>query len=303
MPHLLRSRPVPLQFVFAGVVPALFGAVTGWMLGVNEIGYIVLSVLGIAGGYAAGLEHDGAGEGAIRGVIGGALFGGFILIAAELLDKEHKAHLPEPEILLVAITTAFGIGLGALGGRRRHRHEVEGEKEKEKKGIDFKRLHWAEFIGFAGVAVLLASLWLPWFSTSCKSQAAGEAAERAGTEALCNPNSRLNGTRGEFNAFETYAIMDVLLVMACIAPFVLAFLVIRDTQLSWRPGEVTMIVGMVAAALIWLNGIILGKPGDSVEISIEIGYWVGLIGANGILVGGALRQALGGRTRKPPGTL
>ena len=296
MPHLLRSRPVPVQFVFAGVVPALFGAVTGWMLGVNEIGYIVLSVLGIGGGYVAGLEHDGAGEGAIRGVIGGALFGGFILIAAELLDKEHKAHLPDPEILLVAITTAFGIGLGALGGRRRHRHEVEGEKEKEKKGIDFKRLHWAEFIGFAGVAVLLASLWLPWFSTSCDSV-------RPLSPEDCNPNSTLNGLRGDFNAFETYKIMDVLLVMACIAPFVLAFLVIRETQLSWRPGEVTMIVGMVAAALIWLNGIILGKPGDSVDISIEIGYWVGLVGANGILVGGALRQALGGRTRKPPGTL
>jgi hypothetical protein len=296
MPHLLRSRPVPLQFVLAGVVPALFGAVTGWMLGVSEIGYLVLSFLGIAGGYAAGLEHDGAGEGALRGVVGGALFGGFILIAAELIDKEHKAHLPEPEILLVAITTAFGVGLGALGGRRRHRHEVEGEKEKEKKTIDFKRLHWAEFIGFAGVAVLLLALFLPWFSTSCEST--GPA-----TPEGCNPNSTLNGLRGEFNAFETYKIMDILLVMACIAPFVLAWLVVRETQLSWRPGEVTMIVGMVAAALIWLNGIILGRPGDSVDIGIEYGYWIGLVGANLILVGGALRQALGGRTRKPPGTL
>ncbi len=296
MPHLLRSRPVPLQLVFAGVVPALFGAVTGWMLGVSEIGYIVLSVLGIAGGYGAGLEHDGAGEGAIRGVVGGALFGGFILIAAELIDKEHKAHLPEPEILLVAITTAFGVGLGALGGRRRHRHEVEGPKEKEKKTTDFSRLHWAEYIGFAGVAVLLASLFLTWFSTSCDRT--GPASPEG-----CNPNSTLNGRRGDFNAFETFAIMDILLVAACIAPFVLAFLVIRATQLSWRPGEITMIVGMVAAALIWLNGIVLGRPGDSVEISIGIGYWVGLIGANMILVGGALRQALGGRTRKPPGTL
>jgi hypothetical protein len=297
MPHLLRSRPVGLQFVLAGIVPALFGAVTGWMLGVNEIGYLVLSVLGIGGGYAAGLEHDGAGEGALRGVVGGALFGGFILLTHELIDTEPKAELPHPEIVLVAITTAFGVGLGALGGRRRHRHEVEGPKAKEERpSLDFKRLHWAEFIGFAGVAVLLASLFLPWFSTSCES--IGPA-----TPDGCNPNSTLNGTRGEFNAFEAYKYMDILLVMACIAPFVLAYLVVRDTQLSWRPGEVTMIVGMVAAALIWLNGIILGRPGDSVEISLEIGYWVGLIGANMILVGGALRQALGGRTRKPPGTL
>src|SRR5918998_41497 len=125
MPHLLRERPIGLQVVLAGVVPALFGAITGWALGINEIAYLVLSFLGIAGGYAAGLEHDGAGEGALRGVVGGSLFGSFILLTAELLDKEHKAHLPEPEILLVVITTAFGIGLGALGGRARRKREAE----------------------------------------------------------------------------------------------------------------------------------------------------------------------------------
>ena len=294
MPHLLRERPVGLQVVLAGVVPAVFGAVTGWALGVNEIAYIVLSVLGIGGGYLAGMEHRGAGEGAIRGVIGGSLFGAFILITAHLIDKEHKAHLPEPEILLVAITTAFGIGLGALGGRARVRREAEGPKEKE--GIDFGRLHWAEFVGFGGAAVLLGSLFLPWFSTSCETQAGNEPPG-------CNPNSNYGGRFGDFNAFETFTIMDILLVGTCIAPFILAWLVITHAQLSWRPGEITMIVGMTAAALIWLNGIILGRPGDSVDIGIEIGYIVGLIGANMILAGGLIRQALGGRTRKPPGVI
>ncbi|HEX8647607.1 MAG TPA: hypothetical protein VF715_11950 [Thermoleophilaceae bacterium] len=297
MPHLLRERPVGLQVVLAGLVPALFGAVTGWALGVNEIAYLVLSVLGIAGGYMAGLEHDGAGQGALRGVVGGALFGGFILLTHNAIGGEAEAELPHPEILLVAITTAFGVGLGALGGRRRHRHEVEGPKDKEeKKRVDFKRLHWAEFIGFAGSAVLLFSLFLPWFSTSCDS--VGPARPEG-----CNPNSNYGGRFGDFNAFETYNIMDIALVLACIAPFVLAYLVVRQAQLSWRPGEVTMIIGMVAAALILMNGIVLGRPGESVEISIKFGYVIGLIGASMILVGGALRQALGGRTRKPPGVL
>ena len=294
MPHLLRERPVGLQVVIAGVVPALFGAITGWALGVNEIAYLVLSVLGIAGGYMAGMEHRGAAEGAIRGVVGGALFGGFILLTAELLDKEHKAELPHPEILLVAITTAFGVGLGALGGRARVRREAEGPKEKQ--GIDFKRLHWAEFVGFAGAAVLFGSLFLPWFSTSCETKAGN-------VPAGCNPNSNYGGRFGDFNAFETFSIMDILLVATCVAPFILAYLVITHADLSWRPGEVTMIVGMVAAALIWLNGIILGRPGDSVDIGIEIGYIVGLVGANMILAGGLIRQALGGRTRKPPGVI
>jgi hypothetical protein len=301
MPHLLRERPVGLQIVLAGIVPALFGAITGWALGVNEIAYIVLSVLGIGGGYLAGMEHRGAGEGAIRGVIGGALFGGFILLTAELLDKEHKAHLPDPEILLVAITTAFGVVLGALGGRARVRREAEGPKESE--GIDFKRMHWAEFIGFAGSAVLLGSLFLPWFSTSCESKSAAAAARAAGNDAGCNAFSNYGGRFGEFTAFETYGLMDILLVMACIAPFVLAYLVISHAQLSWRPGEVTMIIGMIGVALILLNGIILGRPGDSVEIGIEYGYIVGLFGASMILAGGLIRQALGGRTRKPPGVM
>lgn len=297
MPHLLRERPVGLQVVFAGLVPALFGAVTGWALGVSEIAYLVLSFLGIAGGYAAGLEHDGAGQGALRGVVGGALFGGFILLTHEAIGGEPEAELPHPEILLVAITTAFGIGLGALGGRRRHRHEVEGPKDKEEgRGVDFKRLHWAEFVGFAGAGVLALALFLPWFSTSCESV-------RPSKPEGCNPNSNYGGKFGDFNAFETFGVLDWLLLAACIAPFVLAYLVVRQAKLSWRPGEVTMIVGMVALALILMNGIILGRPGESVEISIEYGYAVGAFGAAMILVGGALRQALGGRTRKPPGVL
>ena len=295
MPHLLRERPIGLQVVLAGLVPALFGALTGWALGVNEIAYLVLSILGIGGGYFAGLEHRTPGEGAIRGVIGGALFGSFILLTNELLDKEPEAHLPDPHILLVAITTAFGVGLGALGARGRKRREEAGPKEKGPPA-DFGLLRWPEWLGFAGVGVLLASLFMPWYTTSCDSI-------RPEDPAGCNPNSILNGERGGLTAFETFAIMDILLVMACIAPFVLAYLVVRQTKLSWRPGEVTMIVGMTAAALILLNGIILGRPGDSVDIGLGIGYLVGLIGASLILAGGLIRQAMGGHTRKPPGVM
>jgi hypothetical protein len=56
--------------------------------------------------------------------------------------------------------------------------------------------------------------------------------------------------------------------------------------------------------LILLNGIVLGKPGtDSVGISLQIGWFLGLLGALGIVAGGVLRQAVGGRTRKPPGVI
>jgi hypothetical protein len=275
------------------VVPAAFGAVCGWLLGVDEAAYLIASVLAIGGGYFAGKEHDGAGEGAVRGFVGGLLFGGLILLVHEATGEEAKADLPEPEVLLLVITVVFGIILGALGGRSTHKQIESGE---ERAPINLKHLKWPEYVGFAGAALLLGSLFLPWFATSCT-------AEHPLSPSGCNPNSRLNGLRGEFSAFQTYAIMDILLVAACIAPFVLAYLVVRETKLSWAPGEVTMIVGMTAGALILLNGIILGRPGDSVEISIEPGYILGLVGANMILAGGLVRQAMYGRHRKPPGVL
>ena len=279
--------------VLAGATPAAFGAICGWLLGVNKTAYLIASLLAIGGGYFAGKEHDGAREGAVRGFVGGALFGGFILIVHEATGKHAKANLPHPPALLLVITVVAGIVLGVLGGRATHQQIEEG---RERPGINLKNLKWPELLGFAGSAILFGSLFLPWFSTSCTSS-------HPLSPHGCNPNSRLQGLHGTFSAFRTFALLDVLLVLACIAPFVLAYLLAREQPLSWAPGEVTMIVGMVAAALILLNGIILGRPGDSVDISIEYGYVVGLIGASMILAGGAIRQARYSRGRKPPGVL
>jgi hypothetical protein len=121
VPHLLHERPAVGQIILVVLVPLAFGVLTGIMLGISEIAYLVLSVLGIAGGFVAGLEHESALEGFYRGVIGGQLFGVGILLAHGIADVEPEAHLPDPEILLVAITALFGMGLGALGGRMRGR--------------------------------------------------------------------------------------------------------------------------------------------------------------------------------------
>ena len=52
-----------------------------------------------------------------------------------------------------------------------------------------------------------------------------------------------------------------------------------------------MVVGITAMALILCNGIILGRPEDSVDIGLGIGYFVGLVAAAGLLLAGYLRQA------------
>jgi len=123
LPPLLASRSMPLKFILAVLVPVIFGAITGVVLGLSEIPYVVMSLLGLLGGFFAGIEHRGARAGALRGLVGGSLFGGFILIAHEISGKEPKAHLPEPEIVLVVITTVIGALLGTLGGKFRARRE------------------------------------------------------------------------------------------------------------------------------------------------------------------------------------
>jgi hypothetical protein len=287
---------VPVQILLAVVIPALFGALCGWLLGVDKTAYLVLSILALLGGYAAGTEHKGALEGAARGVVGGLLFGGFILLVNEALDKEPKADLPDPKILLLAITVGVAVVLGAMGGRARANHN-EDEKKPEGPPFDIRRVQRSEIIGFIGAAILLFSLFLNWFSTSC---------DKAGKPEGCNPNSALHGDRGSFDAFTTYGILDWLLVAACAAPFILAYIIARGHDLTWRPGEVTMIVGITAFSLILVNGIILGRPGGddprNVDISIEIGYWIGMIGAACIAFGGFVRQSRGIRS-KPPGVM
>jgi hypothetical protein len=121
LPPLLSQHPRPLQFVLAVVIPALYGALTGYFLGVNEGVYLALSLIGIVGGIGAGIDHVGAKAGAARGVVAGSVFGASILIAHEIHGADAKADLPDPAIVLVLITTVLAIGFAALGGWIRER--------------------------------------------------------------------------------------------------------------------------------------------------------------------------------------
>jgi hypothetical protein len=121
MPTLLKDRSNAEEMVIVIAIPLLFGALAGWMLGVSEPVYVALTLLGILGGLAAGLEHEYGLEGFYRGLLGGLLFGFGILFTHGVIGAEAKAHLIEPEVVLIGFTAAFGAGLGALGGRMRER--------------------------------------------------------------------------------------------------------------------------------------------------------------------------------------
>src|SRR5436190_17896036 len=112
---LLSERPVGEQVFIVLVLPALFGAICGVLLGISAGVYTVLTLLGILGGTAAGYDHPTASEGALRGVAGGALFGTFILLAHAITGEHAKAKLPEPHIFLPIATTLISVALGAIG--------------------------------------------------------------------------------------------------------------------------------------------------------------------------------------------
>jgi hypothetical protein len=154
--------------------------------------------------------------------------------------------------------------------------------------LDFSRLSPGEFLGMGAGVLLFISLWLPWFTTSED-----------------NPNSRLAGASGGdgVNAWQVFTTLDILLIGACAAPFILSWILARGHRLTWKPGEVTMVVGITAFVLILCNGIILGRPGDAVDIGLGVGYFVALIASAGLLVAGYLRQAFYTSGRKPPGVI
>jgi hypothetical protein len=166
---------------------------------------------------------------------------------------------------------------------------MEASAEEKSGYLDFSKVSPGELLGMAAGLLLLASLWMPWFTTSSE-----------------NPNSRLPGgaSDGESaNAWAVFSTLDWLLVSACAAPFILTWIIARGHALTWKPGEVTMIVGIVYFILILCNGIILGRPGDSVDIGLGIGYYVALLASIGLLVAGYLRQAFYTSARKPPGVI
>jgi hypothetical protein len=126
LPPAFEERSPAQQIIGAVVVTMIFGLLTGFALGWNEIVYYVLvGPLAIAGGFLGGMEHRAADEGLVRGAMGGLVYGSFILLGLEILNDEPEAYLGEPQAGLVFVTTIVGAILGALGGAYRARREGE----------------------------------------------------------------------------------------------------------------------------------------------------------------------------------
>lgn len=103
------------------MAPTLLGAVTGLALGIWAPAYWALQIVASIGGLLAGLEHHGAGSGARRGLLGGVLFGGLLLLVHYASGLDPHVSLGSAPVFLVVVTGVVGCALGALGGRYRAR--------------------------------------------------------------------------------------------------------------------------------------------------------------------------------------
>ena len=165
--------------------------------------------------------------------------------------------------------------------------------------MDLSRLNARRVIigAIASLLLIVSILFLPWYSY-----------DLAGVEKTADPEAWICGV-GETSCtgFETFPILRWLLLLAALAPLILAWILVRGHKLSWAPGELTMISGFAAAVLIGYNGII-DKPGTGtaeVGLGLDYGYWIALLSAITIAGVGFTRSLESGerKTRKAPGTV
>jgi hypothetical protein len=160
--------------------------------------------------------------------------------------------------------------------------------------VDLSRLQRTEAIALIGSALLLISLFVPWFSLS-------EVRERAIQDAwICGTDDY------KCTGWETFPINRILFVLAAAAPLILTYLIVTAQKGQYPTGEFTMTVGFAVIVLVAFNGLI-SKPGSGIKefgISLSYGYFLALIAGVLMAVAGAFRslESGGGAQRKPPAT-
>ncbi len=113
-PRLFETRPLRQQMLLVTGPSLVFGVVVGVGADLSSAAYLVLILVAIAGGVAAGLEHRTLTSGAVRGLITGLFFGVGVIAGHHLLSR-HTSALPHPEIVEVVITSLVTPVLTAIG--------------------------------------------------------------------------------------------------------------------------------------------------------------------------------------------
>ena len=155
------------------------------------------------------------------------------------------------------------------------------------------RLQRTELVGLAAAALLVVSVFLPWFSLTDTPQRAQQKAW------ICGVN--------EFHctAWATFPINRWLFLAAAAAPIILTYFILTSQKGQYPTGEFTMTVGLAVIVLAGFNSFI-AKPGGTGQFGVSLSYGLFLALLAGIVMAGAgaLRslESGGGAERKPPAT-
>jgi len=160
--------------------------------------------------------------------------------------------------------------------------------------VHFSNLQRWELLGILSSALLVGSLFVPWFDLADTPQRLNQEAWVCG-EGVFSCDAWATFPRGRW-----------LFLAAAAAPLILAYFIVRAQKGKYPTGEFTMTVGFVVIVLVVFNGI-LDKPGSDIEqigISLDTGYWMALGAGVLMAVAGAFRSVEqgGGAGRRPPGT-
>jgi hypothetical protein len=151
--------------------------------------------------------------------------------------------------------------------------------------MEFRALDRGELVAVLGGAILGVSVFLEWYKLGNRFAVLGSC----------------RGPNGSCTAWKSLMMIRFVLLLAAIAPAVLAWIVVRGHALSWPRGEMTAIVAIAALTFTLFRGLI-DKPGTPPgEIGLASGWWIALVGGVLILIGSVWRTQESAATRKPPG--
>src|ERR1700760_3318248 len=140
--------------------------------------------------------------------------------------------------------------------------------------MNIKELDRGELVAVVGGVLLGVSLFLSWYSLGNRNAVLGSCR---------GPNSTCTG-------WASLSALRFLVLLAAVAPLILAWIIVRGHALSWPRGELTAVTAMVALVMTLFVGVIDHPGSPPGEISVTTGWWVAVAGSLLILFGSVWRS-------------
>jgi hypothetical protein len=153
--------------------------------------------------------------------------------------------------------------------------------------MDLSKIDRGEFMALAGGALIIISIFMKWYASVSNLASIGP----------------LHHAKGSVSAWQAHHLLRFLFLLGAIAPFFLAWIIVRDHQLSWPRGQMTSVISIAIVGIVFYVGVV-NRPGDpSGEIELRIGWYIAVVGALLMLFGSVTRTHETEMDRKPPGVL